>query len=112
MPSGNLRGVSRVHTGLVSVLVLGAAGLIAVAAWGAGVQGGSCPQYTPHGWVVGVVVGLGVVVLAVVLVGSLSVEDSQILQRVYVSLALIEAAAAGVLAFYLLTKIPAAYICG
>ena len=112
MPSGNLRTVSRIHAGVIAVLVLGAAGLAAAAVWGAGVQGGSCPQYTPPGWVVGVVVGLGVVVLAVVLVGSLSVEDSEILQRVYVSVGLIEAAAAGALIFNLLMKTPAVYSCG
>ena len=112
MPSGNLRGVSRIHASLIAVLGLGAAGLAAVAVWAAGVQGGSCPQYTPPGWVVGVVLGLGVVVLAVVLLGSLGVEDSHILQRIYVSLGLIEAAAAGVLIFYLLTKTPASYSCG
>jgi hypothetical protein len=55
--------------------------------------------------VVGVVLGL---------VSScwLSVEDNQILQRVYISLGLIEAAAAGALIFYLLTKTPASYSCG
>jgi hypothetical protein len=112
LPFGNLRGVSRTHAGLIAVLILGAAGLAAVAAWGAGVQGGSCPQYTPPGWVVGVVLGVGVVVLAVVFAGSLSVEDNQFLQRLYVSLGLIETAAAGALIFYLLTKTPASYSCG
>src|SRR5215813_5019690 len=72
-----LSGAARIHAGLIAVLVLGAVGLAAVAIWGAGVQGGSCPQYTPPGWVVGVVVGLAVVVLAVVLAGSLNVEDSE-----------------------------------
>jgi len=66
----------------------------------------------PPGWVVGVVVGLAVVVLAVVLAGSLNVEDSETLQRIYVLLGTTEAVAAGVLVFYLLTKTPAAYICG
>jgi hypothetical protein len=56
--------------------------------------------------------GFGLLVLAAAFVGSLGVEDTPTLQRVYVSLGLLEMATAVVIVLYLVTKSTRAFDCG
>lgn len=75
-------------------------------------RGGECSLYTPPGWLLASVIGAGVLILVVACVGSLAVDDTPRLQRLYVLLGLVEAAGAVGIVLYLVTKSADAYSCG
>jgi hypothetical protein len=104
--------VFRAHIGLSALLAIGAGGLATVLVWGLRMRGGECSQYTPPGWLLGAVLAGGLLVMLVAFIGSLYVDDTPELQRVYAMVGVLEMAAAVGLVLYLVTKSANAFSCG
>jgi hypothetical protein len=100
------------RAGLASVLVLAGIGLAVVTVWAAGLRTGACTLYQPSGWIdVGLLV-FAFALLMVVGLGTMWIYETPTVQRVFVAISLVEAAAAVVLVVYLFSSFTQAYDCG
>jgi hypothetical protein len=97
---------------LASVLVLAGIGLAVVSAWAAGLRTGACTLYQPSGWIdVGLLV-FAFGLLVVVGLGTMWIYETPTVQRVFIAVAVVEAAAAVVLVVCLFSSFTQAYNCG
>jgi hypothetical protein len=103
--------VRGMHAALVSVLGLGAIGLAVTAAWAAGLRGGLCTN-TPSGWIDVALLLFAVGLVIVVFLGTMSIDETPTLQRIFMGMGVVEAAAAVALVVYLLSKFTHAGWCG
>jgi len=101
-----------VHATLGSLLALGGTGLTVGFVWAVGIPTYLCAEVPhPSSWIYAGLVLFAVGVLIAVLVGALLIEETPILRRIYIGIALVEAATAFVLGIYLSAKY-SHYECG
>jgi hypothetical protein len=106
--------VRLLHISLGSVLTLGAGGLIVGAVWIAGQPRYLCDEgiHDPNGWKYAGFALFALALPVLVFLATLMLDESRIVQRIYIAVALGEAVVALALAVYLNGKWTGNYQCG